>query len=168
MFHNLSKCSSGPRIPRFHSFFSIYLIIFSCRLPFNSVNNVEKLLHSFNEAKSLLCLNVMRLPLPGIQPKAFVLWVSITLYTIWWDRFPRYICFRGKNNILRVRAVSERVRYCSCQENIKSISLSYRVMFYLRSKNTNEKYVNAVLAFCDFKTSSQGGAAELIISLIDN
>ena len=32
---------------------------------------------------------------------------------------------------------SERVRYCSCQENIKFISLSWRVMFFLLYRHTN-------------------------------
>ena len=33
---------------------------------------------------------------------------------------------------------SECVRYCSCHENIKFISLSYRVMFFLLYKNTDD------------------------------
>ena len=33
---------------------------------------------------------------------------------------------------------SERVRYCSCHENIKFISSSYRVMFFLLYKHTDD------------------------------
>ncbi len=40
------------------------------------------------------------------------------------------LCSSGKNNIPRV-SVEKEVRYCSCHENLKSISLSCRVMFFL-------------------------------------
>ena len=39
--------------------------------------------------------------------------------------------FMFKNNISRVSEANESVRYCSCHENIKFISSSQRVMFFL-------------------------------------